>query len=343
MKIPKKFIVIGLVIVLLAGGFFFFLRPKQEKVETATITRKDLKSTISASGNLTGVSSFDLKFRINGKIVSLSAKAGDQVSSGQLLASLDNRDQIVALTQAKNNLRDKQAQADKTLDDIHLFQYGMGGFGLVGTGNETMTQRALRTQAEVSRDNAFDSLKSAQKDLEDTLIIAPSQGVVTQVPASLNQYVSTQDAVIRMSDTSLNFFEAEVDEADIGKISIGQRAQVSLDAYPDKVFEGEVKEIQPFTKSSASGAMVVTVRIQLQQMDQPFMQGLSGQVDIILQEAKNALVVPLEAIKEDNTVTIKKDNRLQKQKIKKGLQSEEEVEVLEGLSEGEHVYLNTAK
>lgn len=342
MKIPRKFIFIGLVLVLVVSGLFYFNRPKQEKLETATVVRKDIKSTVSASGNLTGASSFDLKFRVNGKIVSLSVKAGDQVTQGQLLASLDNRDQIIALNQAQNNLRDKQAQADKTLDDIHLFQYGMGGFGNVATGNETMTQRALRSQAEVARDNAFDSFKSAQKGLEDTLIFAPSSGVVTQVPAALNQYVNSQDTVIRMSDLSGTYFEAEVDEADIGKISLGQRAAVTLDAYPDKVFSGEVKEIQPFTRSSVSGAMVITVRIKLQNLDKPFMQGLSGQVDIILQETKNALVVPLEAVKDDS-VTIKKDNRLQNQKIKKGLQSEDELEVVGGLSEDEHVYLNTTK
>lgn len=342
MKIHKKIIVIGLVLAVLAGGFFFFLRPKQEKLETVTVTRKDLKSTVSASGNLTGTSSFDLKFRTSGQIVSLSVKPGDQVAEGQLLASLDNHDQIIALNQAQNNLRDKQAQADKTLDDIHLFQYGMGGFDNVATGNETMTQRAQRSQAEVARDNAFDSVKSAQKNLEDTLIVAPSQGVLTQVPASLNQYVSTQDTIIRLSDLSGTYFEAEVDEADIGKINLGQKTEVSLDAYPDKVFKGEVKEIQPFTKSSTSGAMVVTVRIRLQNMDMPFIQGLSGQADIILQELKNALVLPLEAVKED-MITVKKDNKLQRQKIKKGLQSEEETEVVEGLSEGEHVYLNTAK
>lgn len=342
MKVSRKFIFIGLVLAVLAGGFFFFNRPKQIQVETVTVTRKDLKSIVPASGNLTGASAFDLKFRAGGKIVSLQVKPGDQVWQGQLLASLDNRDQVIALNQAKNNLRDKKAQADKVLDDIHLFQYGMGGFGMVASPNETMTQRALRTQAEVSRDNAFDSLKSVQKDLEDTLIIAPSQGLVTQVPASLNQYVSSQDTVIRLADLSGTYFEAEVDEADIGKISLGQGAEVTLDAYPDKVFSGEVKEIQPFTRSSVSGAMVITVRIKLQNIDQPFIQGLSGQVDIILQEVKNALVVPLEAIKEDS-VTVKNDNRVQKQKIKKGLQSEEEVEILEGLSEGDYVYLNTAK
>lgn len=326
----------------LAGGFFFFPRGKQEKIEVATVVRKDLKSTISASGNLTGAFAFDLKFRANGKITVLNVKAGESVTAGQLLASLANQEQLIAINQAQNNLRDKQAQADKVLDDIHLFQYGMGGFGMVASPNETMTQRALRTQAEATRDNALDSVKSAQKDLEDTLIIAPSSGVITQVPASLNQHVSSQDTVIRLSDTSRIYFEAEVDEADISKISVGQKADVTLDAYPDKVFSGEVEEIPPFTRSSVSGAMVATVRIKLQNMDKPFIQGLSGQASIILQEAKNSLVVPLEAVKEDSVV-VKRDNRLQKQKIKRGVQSEQEVEIVEGLNENDHVYLNNFK
>ncbi len=337
MKVQKKFIVIGLVAALLAGGYFFFLMRAEKMPELYTIQRKDLKSTISASGNLSGKTSFDLKFRSSGKIYTLKVKAGDTVNQGQLLASVDNRDQIIALSEAQNTLREKQATVDKTIDDIHLFQYGMGGFGSVGSSNETMTQRQLRTGVEVARDNAFDNLKSAQKALEDTLIISPVNGIVTEVPSSINQYVSAADIIIKIADTSEVFFDGEIDEADIDKISLGQMVEVTLDAYPNKVFKGVVGEIQPFTKSSSSGAMIITVRIKLEKMEEKFIQGLSGEAAIILAEAKNSLVVPVEAVRENDTVLVRRNGQLTPQKITRGLSSESEIEIKEGLNENDQI------
>lgn len=320
----------------MAGSYFFFSWRAEKIPEFYTIQRKDLKSTISASGNLSGKTSLDLKFRSGGKIYTLNVKAGDTVNQGQLLASVDNRDQIIALSEAQNTLRDKQAAVDKIIDDIHLFQYGMGGFGSVGSSNETMTQRQLRTGAEVARDNAFDNLKSAQKALEDTLIISPVNGIVTQVPSTLNQFIASQDSIVKVADTSDVFFDGEIDEADIDKISLGQMVEVTLDAYPNKVFKGAVGEIQPFTKSSSSGAMIITVRVKLENSPK-FIQGLSGQAEIILSEAKNVLTVPMQAVREDDTVLVRRGSSILPQKITRGISTESEIEIKEGLNENDQV------
>lgn len=335
-KWPQKFIIIGLVIILITG-FAFFPKGANQPLEFYTVKRATIKSTVSASGTLSGKSMIDLKFNSAGEIYSLNVKAGDKIQPGQLLASLDNRDQLYALAQVQNNLRDKQATVDKIIDDIHLFQYGMGGFANVGSSSETMTQRQQRTQAEVARDNAFVSVKSAQKDLEDTLIVSPVLGVTTQVNASLNQQANTQNIIIRISDTSQVLFDAEIDEADINKVSLGQAAEVTLDAYPDQVLIGQVWEIQPLTKVSLSGAKVITVRIKLEEMREKFIQGLSGQASIILAEAKDSLVVPVEAIRENDTVLVKRNGQLVPQKIIQGVMSETEVEIKEGLNEGDQV------
>lgn len=340
MKLPKRFIVIGLVVLLvITVGFITFPKGSQKPGEFITVKRENLKSIISASGVLTGKSVLDLKFKSSGKITSLNIKSGDKVFQDQVLASLDNRDQAIALQQAQNTLRDKQAAVDKVLDDIHLFQYGNGGFANVGTVNETMTQRQLRTTAEVARDNAFDSIKSTQKALEDTIIFAPVAGVITQANFGMGQTVGASDVIVKMVDNQQIYFDADIDEADVSKVSLGQTAEITMDAYPGKVFPGRVAEIQLFTKTTSSGATVVTVRIVLDS-EISFINGLTGQAAIIRSEAKNAITIPQEALREDNTVVVQTAQGLTPKKVTPGIKSDTDVEIREGLNEGEKVVLN---
>ena len=286
MHIPKKIVLVGLGLIIFVTATFLLFPEGAEKTPQVLEVEEDVEAEVSGSGVLTGRSSVDLKFKSGGKLSYIKLSAGDFVSEGELLAGLDNRDQSVALQQAQNTLKEKQAALDKVLDDIHLFQYGMGSFANIGTANETLAQRQLRTAGEVARDNAFDEVKKAQKALDDTIIFAPKSGIITQVNFVEGQTVSASDVIIKMVDTSETYFDAEIDEADIGKISLGQKAEVTLDAYGDRIFSGTVNQIIPQTKIIASGATVVTVMIKIEGPEH-FINGLSGQASIIIAEAKN--------------------------------------------------------
>lgn len=338
-KLPKILVVIGFLLLMVVVGAAVFLEPTSKPLETVTVKKQDLKVMVSASGKLTGNNLLDLRFGTSGKIYQINVKEGNSVQKGHFLASLDNREQAIALQQAQNTLRDKQAQVDKALDDIHLFQYGMGGFANVATPNETMTQQKDRTTAEVAKDNAFDSVKLAQKNLEDTIIVAPTEGVIIQANFVPGQQVGSADSIIKMVDTSQIYFDAEIDEADIGKIALNQKSEITLDAYPQKIFEGEVSEIQLFIKTTSTGATVVTVRILISP-DIGFIDNLSGQALITISEAKNVLTVPLEALREDNTVMVQTETGSQPKKVVPGIKSDTEVEIKDGLQEGDKIVVS---
>lgn len=341
-KIPRKLIIIGLIAMVILA-FLVFPRGTEQTLDFYSVKRQDIKSTVSASGTLTGKTSIDLKFKSSGKISSINVKSSDKVYQGQVLANLDNDVQSIVLQQVQNSLRDRQAIVDKILDDIHLFQYGMGGFSNVGSLNETMLQRQLRTSAEVARDNAFDEVKLAQKAFEDTLIVAPAEGTITEVNFVAGQNVGTQDLIFRMIDTQENLFDAEIDEVDIGKVEIGQKAEITLDTYADKVLEGKVSEIIPQVETTSSGATIITVRIILGNPEITFINGLSGQAAVILSEAKNVLTIPVEALKGEDMVVVQDGTVLKEVKIVKGIQSETDIEIKEGLKEGDKVFLNPPK
>ena len=340
-KITFAFIIV-IILVILHGRLLFLQSTSSNQLQLTEVKRQDIKVIVSTSGIFTGKDTASLHFKSSGKLAYINAKIGDQVFSGQVLAGLDTQELAIQLQQANNTLRDKQAAVDKVLDDIHLSQYGMGGFDNVGSGNETMAQRQLRTAAEVTRDNAFDSLKLAQKALNDTLIISPTSGIVVQVNHVTGQVIGATEVVMKMVDTSNIYFSAEVDEADISKISLGQKTEVTLDAYPDKIWQGEVVEVQPQTKTTSTGATVVSVKIKLDRWDLNFINGLSGQASIILSEVKNTLTIPTEALRDDNTVLVLSDGRAKSKQIVPGIRSDQAVEIKEGLEENETIIIGKA-
>ena len=335
MKIPnflrpskKKLIILVVLLIATVMGFNFFGRKKQTPLQFAQVKRQDIRSIVSSSGILTGKNVVDLKFKSSGKLAYLNVKLGDKVSAWQVIAGLDTQGLNIDLQQAQNTLRDKQAIVEKALDDIKDH-----------SKDESFAQKKDRTAAEVARDNAYDSVKEAQRAFEDAVIVSPTAGLITQVNPIPGQNVSTSDVIARVVDFSEILFDSDIDEADIGKISVGQKAEVTLDAYPDKTFRGSVKEIIPQTKTTSSGATVVTVRISLD-TEVASINGLSGQTSIILAEAKDVLTVPLEAVREDNVVFVQGNQRMEQKKVVTGIKSDTDVEIKEGLEENQRVLLN---
>lgn len=341
LKLPKKILFLVLISALVLG--FFGLRMAQSNapiLQFSEVKRGDVKAEVSAAGVLNGKNTTDLKFRNGGKVAFVNVKTGDRVSAGNTIAGLDTQDLTIKLQIAQNNLTDKEAILQKILDDIHLFQYGNGGFSNVGTANETATQRKERISAEEAVNNATESVKDAQRAFQDSVITAPYNGVITQVKAVAGQNVSGSDLVATISDNSEIFFDADVDQADISKVKLDQMAEITLDSSTNKTFKGKVTEMAGQTKTTSNNATVILVRIKLLDTPPNFISGLSGQVSITIEEVKDVLSLPLEAIKEDNTVVIQQNSRFRPQKIEVGIKSDTETEIKSGLKEGERVLLN---
>ena len=326
----KKIIIGAVVLVVLATiGWTIYPKPKVEILQLTQVKRGDLKSIVSSSGALAGKDTVNLKFKTSGRLSYINVKQGDSVIAGQVIAGLDTQDLSIALQQAYNTLRYKQANIEKVLDDVKNHDK-----------DETFTQKQTRTLAEVERDNAFDSVKAARRDFQDTVVISPIEGIITQADPVSGQTVGASDVIAQVVNIKDLFFDAEIDEADIAKISIEQKAEIILDAYPDQVFKGIVEEILPQTITSSTGATTIKIRINIGQPKIKFISGLSGQVVIILAEAKNVLTVPQESVNEDNTVFIGTKGGIKPVKVITGIKSDTEVEIKEGLTENDRVVKN---
>ena len=339
LKIRKRFLIPGAIILLLLILSIARRGSSQKPLLYADVKRENLKQEVSASGTITGKNSADLHFKSGGKLGYINVKLGDTVSEGQVIAGLDTQDLSINLQQAENNLRNTQATVDKTLDDIHLTQYGNGGFSNVGTANETEAQREARTSAETARDNAADSVKAAQRAFEDAVITSPITGIITSQNPVAGEVVGPTDTIAQVVDFSQPVFDADVDESDIGSIKVGQRAEFTLNAYGDRTFNGTVLEITPATHTDSSGSTVVTVKISADDPSIKPIAGLGGQVNIITDERNNVLAIPNDAIKEDNTVFVKTSSGLINKKVKVLFQTDSDSEI-EGLNANDQIVTN---
>ncbi len=337
---PKK-VWIPVMIAIIALSYYGYSQTKPKvEIQTTAVKRQAIQETISASSILTGRKTANLHFLSGGKLANISVKEGDRIEEGTTVASLDMQQLSINLTQAQNNVRSTQAAVDKAIDDIHLNQYGNGGFDKVGSAEETQAQKNSRTTAEVQRDNAVDTLKAAQRAFQDAVLIAPISGIVTLTVPVQGQNVTGADTIAQIVDDSEIYIDAEVDESDIGKISVGQKANITLNSYPDQTFSGTISQIIPNTKTTTSGATVVVTRIKLDNQNINFIANINGQANIIIKEAQNSIVIPQDALVEGNAVYVKDGENYKKVDVKTGISSDIDVEVVEGLTEGQEVVTN---
>lgn len=325
----KKIIVLGVVAVLI--GSYFLFRPKvaaTELLQYAPVKRQNIAATISSSGKLTGKDVVDLKFKSGGKLAYINVKVGDRVKKGSVIAGLDTQQLAIDLRQAQNTYQDKQALAQKAEDDAKNHDK-----------DETFTQKATRTTAQIARDNAYDSVKEAQRAFQDIVIISPISGIITKADLVPGQIVSS-DIIAQVVDVSEIFFDIDIDETDIDKISLALVTEVTLDSYPERIFYGNVEQILPVTSATSSGATIVTTRVKLLNFPDNFIAGLNGQASVILEQKENVLTIPLEALKDDGTVAVKSGNSYKFQKVASGIKSDTEVEIESGLGEEDSVALN---
>jgi HlyD family secretion protein len=194
-------------------------------------------------------------------------------------------------------------------------------------------------QLELSLSQAQLALDSAQRALEDTRLIAPMGGTVTRLELTVGERVGAGTTAVELSDLATFVVEVNLDETDVAKVSVGQEAVVTLDAFPDAELIGEVTDIAPVADVQ-SGVVLYPVTIQLSPADVPARAGMTADVEIVTASKADALIVPLRAIQSENGksyVWRQSADGLEKAEVWLGVMTETEVDIVSGLSEGDVV------
>lgn len=319
----------------MVGGSYWYYssqKAKHEAIKTAPVTRETIKETVSSSGVLAGKDNAVLKFISGGKLAYINVKAGDQVQKGDAIAGLDTKALSIALQQARNTWLAKDATAKSVEDELKD-----------NDSDETIAQREERINAQTARDNAYDSVRAAERAFEDAVLYSPISGIVTQATVLAGQNVSGADTIAKIVDTSEIYLDAEVDEADIGKVKLGASSDVTLNSYPDQTFSGTVSQITPNTQKTDTGSTVVVVRIKLNDSSILFVDNINGQAEILVNQVTDVLAIPAEALIEEKYVFVKNGQNYDKTEVETGLSSDTMTEIKQGINEGQEVVTNPSE
>jgi len=298
----RKIIIIGAVLVILASGFFayraFSSSEQTFSIETSRIGKGTIASTVTATGKLEAIKTVSVGTQVSGVINKIFVDFNSQVKKGELLAQVDETPLLAQLEQSKSTV--DQAEAQVKYQKATYDRY------------KTMIEKKLIAQsdfdlAEYNYKNALSSLNNAKSmyeknkiNLSYARIYSPIDGVILNRAVDEGQTVaasfSTPTLFTIANDLTQMRVEANVDEADIGNVSMNQRVEFTVDAYPELKFAGAVTEIrmQPVTTSNV---VTYTVIIQAPNPDKKLMPGMTASTTIFVNEKKDILVVPGKAIR----------------------------------------------
>jgi HlyD family secretion protein len=265
-----------------------------------------------------------------------------------------SRQALTSLTELKSILSQNDIDRVKAAEKIQMAQHEILMSAMILDQRETIYRAGLNPQMlrayNLNIDNAMVSLEKAKRDLLNTEIFAPFDGIVVDVPIKRNDQLSTFDyaakTAIHLVDTSTIRVTGTIDETDIPVVKVGQEVLLSVDALPERILKGHVTFVSPFGRIK-SGVVNFPVEIYLDPTEDytDLRGGLTATADIIVADLKNVIQVPTEAIKGlpgDYYVEVILDpakNQTIKRTVQIGVQSKADSEIISGLSEGERVLI----
>ena len=294
--------------------------------QTQEITSGNIESTVNASGTIAPVVTVEVGSELSGVISELKADFNSQVEKGQLIARLDSRTIRARLQQseadlamAKALLEQHKAGLEKSLAQLTLAKYEHSRQSelfrrqLVSQSevdNRLAMLRMAAADTELSRAQVKASdaqilqrlaqLEQAKLDLERTKIRSPVSGIVINRQVDIGQTVAASLSAPILFEIAQDLaqmqIEADVDEADIGRLRNGQQVRFQVDAYPSRKFDGEISQIR---KASTTVSSIVTYKviINADNADQSLLPGMTANVDIILGKKNDVMRVPNTALR----------------------------------------------
>lgn len=218
-----------------------------------------------------------------------------------------------------------------------------GDYVKVGQTLALMSSTERATVLDAARAQSKEQLAYWEEVYKPTPLLAPINGQVIVQTVQPGQTVTTSDAVTVLSDRLI--VQAQVDETDIGKVKLGQKAVISLDAYPDTKVEGTVDHIY-YESTIVNNVTIYEVNILPKRVPVIFRSGMSANVNIIEQRKENILTIPLEAVKQDEDgsfVLVSQGNgeKSAKRRVLLGIADDKNVEVASGLEATDKIVIAT--
>ena len=343
-----KLKIFALILVLIgaAAGYKFYndkvTAESVQTYETEKVVRMNLTKTVSATGTVQPKNSVEVSSKITARVKEILVEENEKVTAGQVVAILDGKDFEATRDQAQFSLTNASQKLERTEK-----LYNIGAKSL----------QELQ-DAQFEYDKAKTTLEKAEADVSETVIIAPMDGIVVGEPLTAGsmavQGTNNPTVILRIADLSEKLVKAKVDETDIGSVKVGERANFTVDAFPDEKFSAIVNKISQTdtanswdissnsssSSSSSSSNSVIYYYVTFNAPDPKnlLLPAMTARLDIIVGNVQNALCVPISAVKTDaqgsyvEKITKNSEGQQVAEKvyITVGLYGEEFVEVAQG-------------
>lgn len=307
----------GIALVVVALLWYWLGRKSGAEVQyqTQVVKRGDLTVMVSATGTLQPTNQVDVGSEISGTIKSVEVDYNDQVTRGHVLAKIDTTKLQAQVNQTAASLdaaRSRVLLAQATVTEAkaklaRLVQVQEASGGKVPSKAELDTAHAnldraiadeANTRAAVAQAEA--TLEAQRTDLAKAVIRSPIKGVVLKRAAEPGQTVAAtfQTPVLFTLAEDLTQMElhVDVDEADVGKVHVGQPASFTVDAYPDRNFPARITQVR-FGSKTVAGVVTYETVLKVENKDILLRPGMTGTANIVVQQAKDVLLAPNAALR----------------------------------------------
>ncbi len=303
-------------------------------------------NTVTANGVVVPIDRIEIKSKASGLIEELQAEVGDHVKAGDLIARLDQRDELAAVG---------QAQADYDIAQAELANAKRAYERKEQLFTENLVSEEERDQIElnlaVAKGKLIQSktiLERAQERLRESVVRSPINGIILQkyveqgqIIASGVSNVSGGTPIVDIADMSRVHIEAGIDEIDIGRIKVDQEGTVVAEAYPSVTFKGKIVRIAPEARVEQN-VTLFDIILEVDNPDGRLKSGMNTTVEVTLERKPDVILVPtmmlLPTVEKNKwLVLIKEGAGFELREVEIGVSNFREAEVLSGLKEGDIV------
>lgn len=333
-------------VLLASGGGYMYYAAQQPAVsavtQTATVLRGKVSAQVSATGAIKPLHSVEISSKVTARLKEVLFEENDIVNAGDVVAYLDS-------TQLETRLEQAQYKVTNTQAKYKRLQY----LNSIGAKSDQDLEDAL-----LDYQNALSDYESAESDVNDTVIVSSISGVVIGEPKTVGSMITAgvnePTVIMTVADLSQKQISARIDETDIGKIKVGQRAEFTVDSYTDKTFHAKVEKISQTDVSnswadsnSTTSVIYYTVTLDIDDPEGLLLPGMTARVNVINEEKDDVLLIPIAALKTNNdgqyVVVVRPDGKTEQRSVTTGLYADDSVEITGGLSEGEILSVSYAK
>lgn len=336
-------------------------QPAADTVVTEVPQRGNIENSVTASGLLSPIKDVDVGAQVSGQLKSLKVEVGDTVKEGQLIAEIDSASietQIeiaeAELANLKAQMIDKEAQVVLSAANLERQRALVASNGAAKqaldeavAANATAEANVAGLEAQIRKQEA--SLKDARISLGYTKIYAPMSGTVVDTSATEGQTLNanqTAPTIVTIGNLSTMTVEAEVSEADVGKLKIGMNAYFTLLGQSGRRYPGTLRQIKP-TPSTENNVVLYYALFDVPNPEGVLMMNMTAQVFFVESAADNVLTIPVAALhgatdgKTAEVTVIDASGNRETRKVETGIRNRVRVEIVDGLSENDAVVVGT--